>query len=185
MAPLLHSLDAARLARSTLLRDGSAVRFRPLGAGEEPALREFVERVSSDSLYSRFFGTPSLDRAAASLADCSHPGDVALVAEAGARPSIVAHAGAFTIGQDRAEVAFLVADEWQGRGLGSILLSRLALAVRQQGVPTLVANVLPGNGSMLAVFQRSGYPVRIRPGVHEVRVLIGTTPLAADAVLAA
>jgi RimJ/RimL family protein N-acetyltransferase len=168
------SLETARRARTTILRDGSAVRLRALQAGDDAALLQFLGRVSADSLYLRFFGTCSLDRAAASLADCSRPDDVALVAEAGGDGSLVAHAGAFRVGPDRAEVAFLVADQWQGRGLGSILLCRLLDAARERGVRTLVADVLPGNHSMLAVFQRCGYPVRIRSDPQWIRVLIGT-----------
>jgi GNAT superfamily N-acetyltransferase len=184
MPPVVHTLDARR-PRTTILRDGSAVRLRPLQAGEEPELRRFLDGVSAPSLYSRFFGRPALERAAASLADCARPGDVAIVAQGGAQQSIVAHAGAFRVGEDRAEAAFLVADEWQGRGLGSILLYRLAAAARAQGIATLVAEVLPGNHAMLTVFQHSGHPVRIQPGAHAIRVLIGTTPVASPDTLAA
>jgi acetate---CoA ligase (ADP-forming) len=185
MATVLRLLDTPRRARTTILRDGSAVRLRPLEAGEDAALLTFLKHVSADSLYSRFFGTVQIERAAASLADCSRPGDVALVAEARGDGSLVAHAGAFRIGPDRAEVAFLVADDWQGRGLGSITLSRLVAAAREKGVKTLVADVLPGNHSMLAVFQHSGYPVQIQPGAQSIRVLIGTAPLASGDRLAA
>jgi RimJ/RimL family protein N-acetyltransferase len=180
-----HSLDTARRARTTILRDGSAVRLRALKAGEEPQLRRFVEALSLDSLYSRFFGHPPLDRATASLADCARPGDVALVAHGGPQRSIVAHAGAFRTGADQAEAAFVIADAWQGRGLGSLMFSRLAAAAQEHGIATLVAEVLPGNHAMLAVFQRSGHPVRIVPAAQAITVLIGTTPIAVAAHLAA
>ena len=185
MTPVLPSLAVARRARTTILRDGSAVRVRPLEPGEEAGLCRFLEAVSADSLYSRFFGTPTPERAAASLAGCGRPGDVVLVAQGGPDRSIVAHAGAFRTGEDRAEAAFLVADGWQGRGLGSVMLSRLARAARDLGIATLVAEVLPGNRPMLAVFQRSGHPVLVQPGAEAVRVLIGTTPLAEAGPLAA
>jgi acetate---CoA ligase (ADP-forming) len=184
MTPL-SSLETARRSRTTILRDGSAVRLRPLQADEGFELSRFVATVSDDSLYSRFFGRTTHERAAASLADCSRPGDIAIVAQGGIELSIVAHAGAFRIGEDRAEAAFLVADAWQGRGLGSIMLAGLARAAREVGVATLVAEVLPGNHAMLAVFERSGHPVRVEPGAHAVRVLIGTTPLSAPDLLAA
>ncbi len=185
MTPVVPSLQGARRARTTILRDGSAVRVRVLEPGEDAGLCRFLEAVSADSLYSRFFGTPTPDRAAASLAGCARPGDVALVAQGGPDRSIVAHAGAFRTREDRAEAAFLIADGWQGRGLGSIMFSRLAAAARERGIATLVAEVLPGNRPMLAVFQRAGHPVRIQPGAEAIRVLIGTTPLAAAGSLAA
>jgi GNAT superfamily N-acetyltransferase len=184
MTPVLPSLHGARRARTTVLRDGSTVRVRPFEPGEEAGLCRFLEAVSAESLYSRFFGTPTPDRAAASLA-CAQPGDIALVAQGGPDRSIVAHAGAFRTGEDRAEAAFLVADGWQGRGLGSIMFSRLAAAARERGIATLVAEVLPGNHPMLAVFQRAGHPLLIQPGAEAIRVLIGTTPLAAAGPLAA
>lgn len=65
------------------------------------------------------------------------------------------------------------------------MFSRLAAAARERGIATLVAEVLPGNRPMLAVFQRAGHPVRIQPGAEAIRVLIGTTPLAAAGSLAA
>jgi acetate---CoA ligase (ADP-forming) len=185
MTLVVPSLQGARRARTTILRDGSAVRVRPLEPGEDAGLCRFLEAVSADSLYSRFFGTPTPDRAAASLAGCARPGDVALVAQGGPDRLIVAHAGAFRTREDRAEAAFLVADGWQGRGLGSIMFSRLAADARKRGIATLVAEVLPGNRPMLAVFQRAGHPVRIQPGAEAIRVLIGTTPLVAAGPLAA
>jgi len=58
-----------------------------------------------------------------------------------------------------AEVAFVVADPWQGRGLGSLLFRRLAERARAVGVRRFVADTLPENGRMLAVFHHAGVPV--------------------------
>jgi GNAT superfamily N-acetyltransferase len=59
-----------------------------------------------------------------------------------------------------AEVAFVVQDEWQKRGLGSFLLAYLTQIARQRGVKVFAAKVLPGNRPMLAVFHNSGFPVK-------------------------
>jgi GNAT superfamily N-acetyltransferase len=185
MTPVPPSLRVPRRSRTTILRDGSTVRVRPLECGEERELHRFLAGVSADSLYLRFCGAPRLDRAVASLADCARPGDFALVAQGGPQRSIVAHAGAFRTSDGQAEAAFLVADAWQGRGLGSIMFARLAQAARELGIATLVAEVLPGNRPMLAVFQRAGHPLLIQPGAEAIRVLIGTTPIAAADALAA
>ena len=88
---------------------------------------------------------------------------------------IVAHAASFRIDARRAEVAFLVTDDWQGRGLGSLLLSRLA-EPPTSGVTTLVAEVLPHNRAMITVFERSGYPVEVRSDAHGVEVEIDLAP---------
>ncbi len=180
-------VDLARTRRSpvTRLRDGSVLGLRPVRAGDQPALRRFLEGISADALRSRFFGAIDPDRTAASLADCSQPGDVGVVARVPGHPTVVAHAALYRLGGDRAEVAFLVTDQWQGRGLGSIMLAHLIAAAREQGIATLVAEVLPGNRSMLSVFERSGQPVEVRPGAHAVEVRIATAPLAASAARAA
>jgi L-amino acid N-acyltransferase YncA len=68
-----------------------------------------------------------------------------------------------------------VTDRWQGRGLGSLLLSRLVQAAEVRGVTTLVAEVLPGNHEMVAVFARSGYPVEVRRGACGVEIVLDTT----------
>ena len=74
-------------------------------------------------------------------------------------------------------MAFLVTDGWQGRGLGALMLSRLVEDAEQRGISTLVAEVLPGNRAMIAVFERSGYPVAFRWDAHGVEVEIGECPL--------
>jgi L-amino acid N-acyltransferase YncA len=58
-----------------------------------------------------------------------------------------------------AEVAFIVHDDLQGRGIGTYLLEQLTRAARQRGVQGFVAYVLPGNTPMLSIFHRSGLPV--------------------------
>jgi GNAT superfamily N-acetyltransferase len=58
-----------------------------------------------------------------------------------------------------AEVAFVVHDEWQAKGMGTYLLKYLAQVARQRGVRRFFATVLPTNKAMLAVFHNSGYKV--------------------------
>src|SRR4029079_11894629 len=60
-------------------------------------------------------------------------------------------------GQDEAEVAFVIEDPYQGRGLGTILLEHIAQAARERGVLRFVAEVLPHNARMLEVFEHAGY----------------------------
>ena len=158
-----------------VLRDGATVHVRRAGAADTPALRRFLEGVSLDSLSQRFFGVPDLDQTARSFAAASGPEDLALVAEHGSPPAIVAHAAWFGVGPRRAEVACLVTDGWQGRGVGSLLVSRLAEAAQRGGIATLVAEVRAGNRGMIAVFERAGYPVELRSVGGVVAVRIDTT----------
>ncbi|MBV9805264.1 MAG: GNAT family N-acetyltransferase [Solirubrobacterales bacterium] len=177
-------LDGRRRSRGAALRDASAVQLRPVRIGDEPALREFVETVSADSLRRRFCGSISPAIAAASLALRLDSDDIVLLAEVPGTPSIVGHAAAYRIGPERAEVAFVIADAWQGRGLGSIMLSRLATAVGEHGVTTLTAEVLPTNQAMLTVFARSPHPVEMWTGADGVEVRIALALPASAAVAA-
>jgi len=158
-----------------VLRDGATVHVRRVIAEDEPSLRRFLEGVSPDSLYQRFFGVADLEQTARSFAAASDHGDFALVAGHGAPAAIVAHAAWFRIGPGEAEVACLVTDDWQGRGVGSLLVSRLAELTRHCGIATLVAEVRPGNRGMIAVFERTGCAVEVRPVGGVVAVRIDTT----------
>ena len=62
---------------------------------------------------------------------------------------------------DRAEVAFAVADEMQGRGLATVLIAHLAQVAAARGVTTFTATVLPENRRMISVFRESGFPVEV------------------------
>ena len=59
-----------------------------------------------------------------------------------------------------AEVAFLVQDEWQRKGMGTLMLAYLTQIAKQRGVKRFYAKVLPSNKAMLAVFHNSGYEVK-------------------------
>ena len=97
---------------------------------------------------------------------------------AGPKERIVAHAAFVRVDEDRAEVAFEIADELQGRGLGTILYAHLAEAAEERGITMFEAEVLPENNRMLEVFRDSGFPITTRsePGV----VLRGVSHLAFD-----
>ena len=58
-----------------------------------------------------------------------------------------------------AEVAFLVQDEWQSKGMGTLLLDYISKVASQRGVKKFIAKVLPNNKAMLSVFYNSGYKV--------------------------
>jgi RimJ/RimL family protein N-acetyltransferase len=60
-----------------------------------------------------------------------------------------------------AEVAFLVQDEWQAKGMGTFLLDYITQVAKQRGVRRFYAKVLPDNRPMLAIFQNSGYRVNV------------------------
>ena len=89
---------------------------------------------------------------------------------AGTPERIVAHAMYVKETPARAEVAFEVADAWNGRGIATILLAHLAGAAARDGVLTFVAYVHPSNRRMVGVFRDSGFPVEVHASMGELEV---------------
>ena len=117
-----------------VIRDGSTVHVRPIRADDGTAIRVFLEEISADSIAFRFFGTPNLNWVVAWSLDVDYADRFALIAESGTPSRIVAHAVYMRIDDERAEVAFLVADAWQGRGISTIMLAHLAAKNRVCGI---------------------------------------------------
>src|SRR5436305_5394930 len=115
-----------------VLRDGATMHVRPVRADDGPAIRKFLEGLSARSIGFRFFGTPNLDWATSWSVDVDYADRFALVAEGGSPHAILAHAAYVRIDATRAEVAFMVADAWQGHGISTILLAHLAEVAERQ-----------------------------------------------------
>jgi GNAT superfamily N-acetyltransferase len=160
-------------ASDATLRDGSPVHLRPIRPDEAQALLTLYDRLSSRSLYFRFFAVPDKDRSKAEyLAHVDYVDRYALVAEVEGVLSGVARWERDRAEPTRAEVAFTVADDQQGRGLGSLLFRRLATLARSRGVSTFDAEVLPDNEKMLRVFAHCGLPQTSRSDGPALRVSI-------------
>jgi acetyl coenzyme A synthetase (ADP forming)-like protein len=141
------------------LRDGGTVRIRPVRPDDEDALRAFLGELSDEARWLRFFSAAAdLDRAAAAFVDDREFG---LVAVSGEGERIVAHAEYVRENADRAEVAFEVANDWQGRGIATVLLAHLAEHAQRDGIGTFTATVLAGNHRMIKVFRDSGFAVEV------------------------
>ncbi len=145
-----------------VLRDGSIGHVRPIQPSDATLIQAFHERQSKESIYLRFFAPlPRLsDKDAFRFANVDHSSRVALVMEAGGQ---LVGIGRFDkVGDDppSAEVAFNVADDFQGRGVGSVLLEHLVAIGQEVGVEQFTADVLPQNRKMLGVFSEAGFEVR-------------------------
>jgi acetyl coenzyme A synthetase (ADP forming)-like protein len=164
-----------------VLRDGSTLHVRPVRAADEAALRAFFTALSEESMLYRFFGRANIDWATSWALDVDYADRFALVAVSGAKHTIVAHAAYIRTGRDRAEVAFVVSDAWQGHGIATILLAQLAAAAQEHGISTFTSVVLPVNHRMIEVFRESGFPVDTRsaPGVITIEL---PTSLSDDAI---
>jgi acyl-CoA synthetase (NDP forming)/RimJ/RimL family protein N-acetyltransferase len=142
-----------------VLLDGSPAHLRPILATDADGLVAFYARVSEQSKYFRFFAPyPTLsERDVQRFTQVDHQSRVAFVVTIG--PDIVAVGRYDSIDDVEAEVAFLVEDAHQGRGIGQLLLEHLAQAGRERGVGKFVAEVLPENVRMIQVFREMGYHV--------------------------
>ena len=148
---------------------------------DEAAVRAFLEALSPDATRLRFFsGAPDLQWAARHAIDVDYGDRDGLVATTG-KGRVVAHAEYVRAEDGDAEVAFAVADEYQGRGLGTILLAHLAESAAEHGIERFSAEVLPENYRMLEVFRESGFAssMHVQPGSVAVE---SATSISEDAV---
>jgi acetate---CoA ligase (ADP-forming) len=153
------------------LRDGSTARVRPVVPADAPALREFLAGLSENSRWLRFFSLGvDLDRAAGRAAAGDRDEGYGLIVTTGAEERVVAHAVFELERPDRAEVAFAVADEMQGRGLATVLLAHLAQVGSARGIATFTATVLPENRRMIGVFRESGFPVHVHASPDGIEI---------------
>jgi acyl-CoA synthetase (NDP forming)/GNAT superfamily N-acetyltransferase len=141
--------------------DGGVVHLRPIRRSDADALVAFHGRLSARTRYLRYFGPyPSITpRDLLRFTEVDHHDQVAFVAILG-HDIIAVGRYARLEHTDRAEVAFVVRDDHQGRGLGSILLEHLADAARESGIRRFEAEVLAENHRMASVFREAGYQVR-------------------------
>ncbi len=140
--------------------DGTVLALRPIRVDDDRRLREFHDRLSSGTVYLRFFSFhPHLsDREAERFTHVDYADRLALVAEVDGE---LVGVGRYdrVAGTEEAEVAFVVADDFQHRGIGHVLLRHLMAAARRRGIRRFVADTLSGNAAMMAVFMDSGFQV--------------------------
>ncbi|MEU4194316.1 GNAT family N-acetyltransferase [Kribbella sp. NPDC026611] len=142
-----------------VLRDGATAHLRPITPSDDHLLVEFYARVSETSKYYRFFAPyPELsDRDVARFTQVDYHDRLALIVTVG--HEMIGVGRYERTGRRTAEVAFLIEDAHQGRGLGQLLLEHLAQAARENGIHRFVAEVLPDNRKMITVFTEAGYKV--------------------------
>lgn len=162
------------------LRDGTSVAVRPMHADDEERLVRFHRTLSGDTTYLRYFSPhPELSSDEVHrFTHVDHRDREAIVAIVDDEIVGVARFDRMQHGPD-AEAAFVVADAWQGRGLGSALFTCLAHRAVALGVERFTAETLPRNRRMLAVFTHAGLPHTTSFADGVVDVVIDLTPLSA------
>ena len=163
--------------------DGATVHLRPMRPDDEQRIAEMLESVSDDSVYLRYFSPVKRATAARlEMRGIGEQGHVARVAVLGDK--LIGSARYDVIAQGVAEVAFVVPDEQQGRGIATLLFEHLAAIARSQGIHTFVAETLPSNTRMLGVFAAAGWPRRTRfeGGVVHSEFAIDPSPASLEAM---
>jgi len=143
-----------------LLSDGGTVHLRPITPDDAQLIVRLHSRLSDRTRYFRYFGAyPRIsERDLKRFSVVDHHGRVAFGAFLG-HDLIAVGRYEQLAGGDSAEVAFVVEDGHQGRGIGSIMLEHLAAAAAERGLRRFVAEVLTENRQMVRVFREAGYRV--------------------------
>lgn len=152
-----------------VLRDGGTARIRPITTDDADRLVSFYEQVSDESKYYRFFAPyPKLsDKDVHRFTHHDYVDRVGLAATVAGEfiatvrfDRIDSRGVPASAPADEAEVAFLVQDGHQGRGVASALLEHIAAVARERGIRRFGAEVLPANTKMIKVFTDAGYQQR-------------------------
>jgi acetyl coenzyme A synthetase (ADP forming)-like protein len=160
---------------TVVLRDGSTLTTRPIRAGDSAELGRFYSTLSLESRVFRFFAAVvNADSSLERFVNVDYTSSYGLVALAGAKAEVVGHAMYVETEPGKAELALAVADAYQGRGLGTILLGQLAEAAAASGLDVLEAMVRPENHGMLQLLRESGFPVQTRSEPGEVHAELPT-----------
>lgn len=161
------------------LRDGMPVMIRPIRPDDAPGLQALHARLSAESVFLRFLdqlkALPEKD--ARRLATVDYRASMALVAaltegDLGRLIGVARYAAGDPDRIEAAEAAIVVEDEFQGRGLGTLLVERLVAYARRQGVRFFVASVHYSNSEIIHFIERSGLSAekRLEAGVWEFKI---------------
>jgi acetyl coenzyme A synthetase (ADP forming)-like protein len=159
-----------------VLRDGSTVRIRVMRPEDEAGLCTLLTELSEESRWLRFY---CLQNSASLAAEAHREANLdqafGLIAYSGDKERVVGHAFYIAIDEERAEVAFTIANDFQSRGLGTILLGQLAEVAAANGIKVFEAEVVAANHPMLRVFRGSGFPVEVNAFAGQLQVVFPTS----------
>ncbi len=161
-------IDVRSYSVEEILKDGTRVRIRGVRADDKKRISEAFRNLENESIYKRFFQYKKAlsDEELKAATEVDFENEVALMVTIGEETieTIIGAARyvAFDAAsaQRSAEVAFVVEEDYQGLGIASMTLRHLAGIAKDRGVTQLHAEVLQENKGMLAVFERSGFPMK-------------------------
>ncbi len=178
--PYRESAETARL----ILRDGTTATIRPARPDDHQAMRSFFARLSSESRRRRFFSVAvPPEELIDSFCDDSDPSlrlTLVVTRSGGDSPRIIAAGSYVARDATSAEVGLAVDDADQGKGVGTLLLERLALHAVRNGFLRLWAVTSAENRQMMEVFRSSGFEIREKPEDGYIGVDLSVAPTEAS-----
>jgi len=155
------------LKTTSILDDGTQVAFRPIHPTDQEAMRDLFYALSQQTVYYRFMSRMKRfpQKQIQDFVYIDHRNEVVIVGtipEAHGEDIIAVGGYYLDPHTNRAEVAFVVRDDWQSRGIGSFMLRYLTGIARRNGIAGFTAEVLQENKGMQAVFNKSGLKIRTK-----------------------
>jgi acetyltransferase len=159
-----------RYVSAWTMKDGTPVTIRPIRPEDEPGMVRFHETLSERSVYYRYFHLMNLDQRTTHerltrICFIDYDREMALVAER--RNPETGESEILGVGRmskvqwtNEAEVAVLISDKWQGRGLGKELLARLLIVGADEKLDRLTAEILPDNRDVMRVCEKLGFSLK-------------------------
>jgi GNAT superfamily N-acetyltransferase len=170
-------LYPSKLISSHEFKRGLKVLFRPIKPSDEEKMRDLFYRFSDQAVYSRYFTSIKTmpHKKMQEYVNVNYRTALSLVGvvEISGTEKIIAEARYVRVKQDAfADVAFVVDEDYQGKGIASYLFELLIRAAREEGIKGFTADVLATNKSMLKVFEKAPFPVRtvLSRGIYELTI---------------
>lgn len=167
----------ADLIRHLTLRDGTRIMIRPIRPEDREIEKEFVQNLSEESRYFRFLNAirELSERTLTRFTRIDYSSEMALIAviQEGER-QIEIGVARYIVNPDgkSCEFAIVVADAWQHRGIGSLLMSQLMGAARDRGLETMEGLVLASNHKMLSLMAALGFRIEAVAGEPTLRTVV-------------
>ena len=162
---------------SMILDDATRLDFRAIHPTDEPKMRDLIYNLSQETIYYRFmshqkhFGHKQIHQ----FVYVDHRKDVAIVGVVPeAHGEDIVAVGRYFLDEktNRAEVAFVIRDDWQNKGIGTFLFKHLVHIAVANGISGFTAEVLRENKRMQSIFKKSGYNVKssLEEGIYSFRI---------------
>jgi acetyltransferase len=152
------------------MKGGGSINIRPIRPEDEPCMVKFHETLSERTVYLRYFHLMNLEQRTqhdrlTRICFIDYDREMALVAERRNPESgeiEILGVGRMTkiLGTSEAEIAVVISDQWQGRGLGKELLARLLIVGADEKLTKLTADILPDNREVMRVCEKLGFTLK-------------------------